>query len=182
EVVRDDTGEVGCGVSRGKDVELRQRRRLIIECHGFAVAEIATSSGERRHFLGLREQDDVVGNDTQRSHARPEFFHRGSVAFVAGKAGSSKRLRRILGIVSVVGRTDRGLIGQDENGAQAGELLGYRRDEIVTDQDVLVLLLYQLIAWGDNHFYHVLAGGQHRSAVGRVNHADRAVRTGDASR
>src|SRR5207249_4761127 len=56
-VVRDNAGEVGGDVSRGEDPELRQRRRLVIERDFLAVAEIASSSGERRYFMGLREQE-----------------------------------------------------------------------------------------------------------------------------
>ncbi len=99
-------------------------------------------------------------------------------------------LRLILRVIGVVGAGDLGLVGKDENVAQAAKLLRYRRDEVVADQDVLVFFLHQLKARRQNNFHHVLARGQHGGAgavrvivlktrsgcLGRIRYANRAVR------
>ena len=83
EVVGDDAGVVGGGVSRGEDPELRQRGGLVIQCHELPVAQIAQRSGERRDFFRLREQADVVGNNARLTHAGPEGLDAAGVALVA---------------------------------------------------------------------------------------------------
>ena len=75
-------------------------------------------------------------------------------------------LGRVLGVVGVVpglicSRSHRGLVGKDEDVAEAAELLGDRRDVVIADQDVLVLFLDEFIAGQDNHFDDILAGRQH---------------------
>src|SRR5262249_62208037 len=93
-------------------------------------------------------------------------------------------LGRVLSIVGVVRRADGGLVRYDENARQAPELLRDRRDVVVADQNVLVLLLYQLVAGRHDHFDHVLSSRQHRRAVviawSRVWNTDRAVRARSA--
>ena len=190
EVIGDDAGEVRGDVRRGKDPELRERGRLVIELYQLAIAEVALGAGERRHFGRLREQADVVGNDARGAHARPEALDAAGVALVARERRlSSESLRRILrvgrvearqpALVAVVDRSHVGLVGQDvDRASEARELHRDRRDVVVADQDVLVLFLHQLVARGHEHLDHVLAIGQHRRAVGRIGDADRAVRAG----
>ena len=76
EVVRDHAGEFGRFVRRGVDVDLRDRPRLVRQRHFLAVAQVASSSGERRYLLGQRVQADVVGHDTRLAHARPHGLER----------------------------------------------------------------------------------------------------------
>src|SRR5882762_5563615 len=106
---------MGGDVGRGKEPELRQRRRLVYECYYLAVAEIASSSGERRYFAGLGKQTDVIGNDTRRTHAGPENFNASRVAFALWIDRSAQVLRWILCIVGVVGGADHSLVGKDVN-------------------------------------------------------------------
>ena len=163
------------GVRRGEDVELRQRRCLVLERDFLAVAEIASCSGEWGHFEGLREQTDVVWNNARSSHARPVRFDTSGVALVAGEGKGAEILRWVLRIVRVVGSANRGLVRNDEDIPEAGELLCNRSDIVVADQNVLVFFFYQLIPGRYNDFNDVLARGQHGGAVSRVGHANRAV-------
>ncbi len=96
----------------------------------------------------------------------------------------------ILRVIGVVGAANLGLVGKDENVAQAAELLRYRRDVVVADQDVLVLFLDQLKARRQDNFRDVLARGQHGQAgavrvivlktwscrLGWIRNASRAIR------
>src|SRR5438045_1308711 len=129
--------------------------------------------------LVSREQADVVGNDARRSHARPEGLHAPGITLVTWH--NAQILRRVLCIVGVVGGADGRLVGNNVDVAETCELLHHRRDVGVADQNVLVFFLHQFLVRSHNHFYHVLAGGQHGGAVGRISYADYAVRTGTRS-
>ena len=189
EVVRDYAGEVGGDVGRAEDVELRQRRCLVLQRDFPTVAQIARSSGKGCYFLGLREDAHEVRHDARLAHTGPELFDASRVAFTAGQVQRTQIRGLVLGVVGVVARADCGLVGQNIDRAKSAELLRDRRDVIVSDQDVLVLFLDQFITRRHNHFHHVLAGRQHGRAnpprVGRVGvrDADGAVRaTGLARR
>ena len=56
---------------------------------------------------------------------------------------SAEIVGRVLAIIGVVVFGELGLVREDINGsAKAGEFDGYRRDEVIADQDVLVLFLH----------------------------------------
>ena len=141
EVVRDYAGEVGGDVRRAEDVELRQRRCLVLQRDFLAVAQIARSSGKGRYFVGLREDAHEVRHDARLAHTGPELFHASRVAFAAGQVQSTQIRGLVLSVVGVVARADRGLVGENIDGTQSTELLRDRRDVIVADQDVLVFFL-----------------------------------------
>src|SRR5258706_16410410 len=92
-------------MSRGEDVELRQRRGQVLERDFLTVAEIASRAGERRDFRRLREQADVIGDDARGAHAGPEGLHASGVALVAGEGKRAPILRRIFRGVWIVGGT-----------------------------------------------------------------------------
>ena len=121
-------------------------------------------AGERRGLPGAREQAVEVGHDALRADARPEGLDAAGVAFVAREGQRAEVVGRVQAarVVRVVVRVHRGLVGHDEDVAEAGELLRDRRDVDVAHQDVLVLFLDQLVAGRDDDFDHVLAGRQHR--------------------
>ena len=95
-------------------------------------------------------------------------------------------------IVRVVRIENRRLVGQDEDVAEPGELLRYRRIVGIAHQDVLVLFLHQFIARRHNHLDDVLAGREHgripidrcRGVIGhaRCSSFRRACRSADCSR
>ena len=88
-------------MGRGEDPELRQDRLLRRESYFFAVAQIASRTGERRSFTGLREEANEVRNHARCSDAWPELFHAAGVTFVAGKNGAAETLRAVLRVALV---------------------------------------------------------------------------------
>src|SRR6202008_1729280 len=70
-VVRDAARELRSNMRRGVDVELGGRAHLIGERDFLAVAHVADRPGEWRHLFRLREEADVVGNDTRLADAGP---------------------------------------------------------------------------------------------------------------
>ena len=126
---------------RAEDVELCQRRCLVLQRDFLAVAQIARSTSKGRHFLGLREDAHEVRHDAGLAHTGPELFHASRVAFAAGQVQSTQIRGLVLSVGGVVARADRGLVGQDIDRAKSAELLGNWGDVIVADQDVLVFFL-----------------------------------------
>ena len=120
EIVRDDAAKFAGDVDGAEDVELRQHRHLVFQGHFFAIAESPSSSSKGRVLSRSWEEAHEVGNDAFRAHAFPESLDASCVALMAG-AGTLIR-RRNQGIVGVVGGRDGGLVGNDENVAEAGEL------------------------------------------------------------
>ena len=172
-VVGDRAREVPGDVRRGEHVELRERRHLRLERDLLAVAQRTHGTGERRLLSRTGEQAIEVRHGALRAHAGPEHLDRAGITLVPRHgAVVCSRLDRVVG---VVGRTHRCLVGHDEDVAEACELLRHRGDEGIPEQDVLVLLLDELVAIRHHDLDHVLAGGQHRRAIDRVRHADRAV-------
>ena len=166
-VVGDAAGELGGDMRRRVDVELGDRTRLVVQRHFLAVAEVAGGSGERGHLVRLRVEADVVGHNARFTDARPNRLGN-KARHDVGYGRSSQVLGRILRVVCVVTRagvllrsSHRGLVGDDEDVAQPAKLLGYRGDEVVADEDVLVLFLDQFVALRQNHFHHILAHRQH---------------------
>src|SRR5271165_4748236 len=184
-VVRNAASELRGNMSRGVNVELRDRAHLVGERNFLAVAQVAGRSGERRNLVGLRVQAYVVGHDTRLAYARPGWLRDEPGNDIVARRGP-QTLRGILGVVSVVtgasreGAGNRSLVRNDENVAQAAEFLGHRRYEVVADQNVLVFFLHQLIALWKDDFHDVLAGGQHGDACVQIWRRNRVRRTNRA--
>src|SRR3954468_12767087 len=170
------------GVGRGEHIELRQRRHLISERNFLAVAQIADCAREWSYLSRLREQADEVWNSELLANARPERFYAAGITLLAGEYGPSQILGGILGVVGIVSSTDFCLVRQNENVAQATELLRDWRNVVVADQNVLVFFLDQLISGRNNHFHHVFARRKHGSAICGVRHANRTVAASHRSR
>ncbi len=166
---------------RAEHPEFRQYRSLILQADLLAIAESARGAGERSHLGRGREQAYIVGHGPQRTGTGPEALDTAGIALVARESDRSQGLSRVLRVVRIGQCSHRRLIGQDEDIAQAGELLGDRRNVVVADQDVLVLFLHQLIAGRHDDLNDVLAVGQHRRSLGervqrvRIRHTDLAV-------
>src|SRR5258706_14682050 len=107
-------------MSRGEDVELRQRRGQVLERDFLTVAEISSRAGERRDFRRLREQADVIGDDARGAHAGPEGLHASGVALVAGGTKKAQILRRILLVVRILGGNPSLLRWRNEDVPHAG--------------------------------------------------------------
>ena len=166
EIIGDDAGVVAGNVRGREDIELRQRRHLVIKGDFLAITQPALCSGEGCVLPCLREQAIEVGNDALCPDAGPEGFHAAGVTFVAGL--HAQIIRRIQRVVGVVAAAHRSLVGHDEDVAQSAELLRDRRDVGVAEQDVLVFFLHKFIARGHNHFDHVLASRKHRQTTGPI--------------
>ncbi len=166
-------------VGRAEHPELGERRRLVFQYDFFAVAQIARGSGKRRHFGRVREETDEVRNDARLTDAGPEGLHATRVALMARIGDGAQIAGRILRVVRVIRRGHRSLVGQNKNIAEATELLRYRRDVVIADEDVLVLFFHQLVARGHDHFNDVLACREHRRAGGECVEC---IRIGDTAR
>ncbi len=183
QVVGHRAGEMAGNMCWREDVELRQRRHLVGKSHFLAIAQGPRRTGEWCHLPGAREQAHVVRNHTHGTNAGPECFHAAGIAFMAREGGRTQIGGLILRVVRVVVGVHRCLVGQDEDVAQAGELLRDRRDVDVTHQDVLVLFLHQFESRRDDDLDYVLAGRQHLGAVaGRIIHACRTVGASGSAR
>src|SRR5205807_10391876 len=119
---------MGSNMGGAKDIELRQRRRLVGQGDLLAVAQIARSSGKGCYFVGLREDAHEVRNDARLAHARPELLYASCVTFAAGQVESTQVLCLVLGIVGVVAGANRGLVGENIDGTKSAELLRDRCD------------------------------------------------------
>src|ERR1700747_3813721 len=86
EIIGDDAGVVAGNVRGREDIELRQRRHLVIKSDFLAITQPALCSGEGGVLTRLREQAIEVGNDALCADAGPEGFHAAGITFVAGWA------------------------------------------------------------------------------------------------
>ena len=174
-VVGHATDEVAGDVVLRIDEEAGACRHLVGQSQFLAIAQRPRGTRERRSLADAGVQAHEVRNDAGLAGARPDLGFAGEVVARVDDTEVGGRIDRV---VRVVERVDRRLVGQDEDVAQAIELLGHRGDENVAHQDVLVLFLDDLVAGRNHDLDHVLARRQHRIAVIRVRDADRAVGAG----
>src|SRR4051794_14844836 len=163
------------GVGRGEHIELRQRRHLISERNFLAVAQVPDCAREWSYLSRLREQADEVWNSALLANARPERFYAAGITLLAGEYGPAQILGGILGVVGIVSSTDFCLVRQNENVAQATELLLARRNVVAADQNFFFFFFTKLISGRKTPFPHFFAGGKHGSAIWGVPHTNRAV-------
>ncbi len=180
-VIRNEPGEVSGSRRLSPHEEVRLRLHLVFQSKLLAIAEGTSSTGKGRHFPGFWRHAHEIWDDAKLAHTRrrhQDECARSEAADAIPAKISCRIGRAASGPICQIGVVDGGLVGHDEDVAEAAELLCDWRDIVIANQDVLIFLLGDLVVRWRHGLDHVLAGLQHcrrracvhRSTQGRVSY------------